>query len=139
MTTLITGVAGFIGSHVARRLLDRGDVVIGVDNFNDYYDPETRQRCGSGWAEELCIGRRRRPRRSVQFGQHDVTTVIHLAAMAGVRNSVREPTLYFENNLFASQRLIETARQHDVSNFVFADFVSLWSYPQDSIYGVGFM
>ena len=133
MKILLTGAAGFIGHHVAKRLLERGNTVVGIDNFNNYYSPQ--------WKFE----------NSIQFDQYDngqmltmdirdhdgighlmikhrFDAVIHLAAMAGVRNSVRYPRLYMQVNLTASQNLIELARLHGVNNFVFASTSSVYGH-----------
>ncbi len=133
MKILLTGAAGFIGHHVAKRLLERGDTVIGIDNFNNYYSPQ--------WKFENCI----------QFDRHEngqmlamdlrdydkisqlmiaqrFDTVIHLAAMAGVRASVLHPGVYMQVNLTASQNLIELARLHGVDNFVFASTSSVYGH-----------
>ena len=133
MKILLTGAAGFIGHHVAKRLLQRGNTVVGIDNFNNYYSPQ--------WKFENAI----------QFDQYDncelltmdirdhssigqlmikqrFDAVIHLAAMAGVRNSVRYPGLYMDVNLTASQNLIELSRLHGVDNFVFASTSSVYGH-----------
>jgi len=133
MKILLTGAAGFIGKHVAKRLLERGDFVVGIDNFNNYYSPQ--------WKFENAI----------QFDHHDngqmlrldlrdddqisqlmikqrFDAVIHLAAMAGVRASVLHPGLYMQVNLTASQNMIELARLHGVDNFVFASTSSVYGH-----------
>ena len=129
MKILLTGVAGFIGSHVAQRLLLRGDQVIGIDNFNDYYDPLQK------WNNALTLQQQPnfelmpldiRDVDAGQFSEHNFDAIIHLAAMAGVRNSVENPSLYFDVNLNGSQRLIELARQFKINNFVFASTSSTY-------------
>ena len=129
MKIFLTGAAGFIGSHVARQLLQRGDQVVGVDNFNDYYDPQQK------WHNATLLGEFENFELVVDdicnsqhecFERHNFDAVIHLAAMAGVRNSVRSPALYLNVNLTASQQLIETAREFSVSNFVFASTSSVY-------------
>ena len=133
MKILLTGAAGFIGHHVAKRLLRRGDTVYGIDNFNNYYSPK--------WKFE----------NSIQFDSHEngrmlkldlrdynkisqlmikqrFDAVIHLAAMAGVRPSVLHPGVYMQVNLTASQNLIELSRLHGVDNFVFASTSSVYGH-----------
>ena len=129
MKILLTGVAGFIGSHVAQRLLLRGDEVIGIDNFNDYYDPQQK------WNNTLALQQQSnfellpidiRNIDASNFANQNFDAVIHLAAMAGVRNSVKNPSLYFDVNLNGSQRLLELARQFEIKNFVFASTSSTY-------------
>src|SRR5688572_8998902 len=107
-TTLVTGAAGFIGSHTAEALLSRGERVIGLDNFNDYYDParkrqnatEVEASAGESGAFELVEGDvRDRSLVTSLFARHRFTSVIHLAAMAGVRASTLDPWLYYDVNL----------------------------------------
>src|SRR6186713_1106825 len=107
-TFLVTGAAGFIGSHTAIRLLERGDHVVGLDNVNDYYD-QSRKRAnleevrrvaqGSGKFTFVEDDIRNRAMVSKLFEQHAFSGVAHLAAMAGVRISVEDPWLYYETNL----------------------------------------
>jgi ABC-type dipeptide/oligopeptide/nickel transport system ATPase component len=104
----VTGAAGFIGSHAAIRLLERGDHVVGLDNFNDYYDP-ARKRANLADVQRVAqeVGTltfvegdiRDRPLLAELFQKHAFTGVAHLAAMAGVRPSVDNPWLYYECNL----------------------------------------
>ena len=112
MTILVTGAAGFIGSHLAERLLRRGDTVIGLDNFNDYYDP-ARKRANE---QRLCAYPNfRMVEADVRDRQHmlallaanDVRAVAHLAAMAGVRNAIEQPDLYVNVNLNGTQNLLD--------------------------------
>lgn len=130
-TVLLTGAAGFIGSHVAERLLSRGDRVIGLDNFNNYYDPAIKQRNAASLSERpgfsLVTGDVRDAsllRRL--FSEHRFQAVIHLAAMAGVRASVDDPELYFDVNVTGTLRLLEAARQQGKPNFIFASTSSAY-------------
>ncbi len=126
---LLTGAAGFIGSHIAQRLVSRGDIVVGVDNFNRDYDPNRK------WAnidaiktannftllpDDICDSQ------ANLFRENRFDAVVHLAAMAGIRNSVRNPALCYKINLTASLQLIELARQHNIKNFVFASTSSIY-------------
>ena len=117
-TILVTGGAGFIGSHVCEALLARGDRVVALDNFNDFYDPAIKR---GNWAEveRVAAGRATlvtgdiRDARLVNelFAQHSFTGVIHLAAMAGVRPSLKDPLHYEDVNLRGTLTLLEAARQ----------------------------
>jgi len=122
MTVLLTGAAGFIGAYVARGLLARGDSVIGIDNFNDYYDPQLkRDRVAA-----LCRGLDLRTidiadKAAVDalFAQAKITQVVHLAAQAGVRYSLEAPLAYVDANLLGFSHILEGARAQRVRHFVF--------------------
>lgn len=129
---LVTGVAGFIGSHTALQLLERGERVIGIDNFNDYYAPEQKranvaviERAGGEF--ELIAGDIRDGALIERtFAQHQPRAVAHLAAMAGVRASVEQPLLYYDVNLTGTLTLLEAARRHGRPQFVFASTSSAY-------------
>src|SRR5450432_946511 len=126
-TFLVTGAAGFIGSHTAIRLLERGDHVVGLDNVNDYYDPSRKrgnleevrriaQRRGSFTFVEDDV--RNRSMVSELFQKHSFSGVAHLAAMAGVRISVEDPWLYYDTNLTGTLNLLDAGSKHGNPNFV---------------------
>jgi UDP-glucuronate 4-epimerase len=129
-TVLITGVAGFIGSHLAERLLARGDRVVGVDNFDPFYSRALKERnlelaCRNPafvLVEADCADPAQM--RAVFARPFDV--VVHLAAKAGVRPSITDPLGYLRANVLATQVLLETAQQHDVSRFIFASSSSVY-------------
>ena len=132
---LVTGAAGFIGSHVSQALLARGDTVVGLDNLNDYYDPERKQanvaevRADPGRAARFDFVHgdiRDRELVARLFADHSFTAVVHLAAMAGVRASVEDPHLYYDVNLIGTLNLLNAARDHHVGNFVFASTSSVY-------------
>jgi UDP-glucuronate 4-epimerase len=134
-TILVTGAAGFIGSHTAEALLQRGDRVVGLDNLNDYYDP-ARKRANleelaalPGAAERFRFThgdvRDRALVRSL-YAEHGFTAVAHLAAMAGVRVSVDDPWLYYDVNLTGTLNLLDAAREHGNPNFVLASTSSAY-------------
>ncbi len=128
---LITGGAGFIGSHVTRRLLERGDRVTALDDFNDFYDPALKRanvRLLSGREEWRLIEGDIRDAELVDrtFAAGRFDGVIHLAARAGVRPSLKEPILYEEVNCIGTLRLLEAARRHGPANFVFASSSSVY-------------
>lgn len=132
MTILVTGAAGFIGSHLAERLCCRGDDIVGLDNFNDYYDP-ARKRANEKRLNEYPNFRmieadvRDRERIAAILADHAITRVAHLAAMAGVRNAVTHPDLYVNVNLNGTQNLLDAARATGkVENFVFASTSSVY-------------
>jgi UDP-glucuronate 4-epimerase len=132
---LVTGVAGFIGSHTAIRLLERGDHVVGLDNFNDYYDPsrkrtnleDIRAAAKSSGTFTFVEGDvRDRTLLSQLFEAHPLSGVAHLAAMAGVRSSVEDPWLYYECNLTGTLNLLDAAHRFNNPNFVFASTSSAY-------------
>ncbi len=131
MTTLVTGAAGFIGSHLARALLQQGEPVVGIDNFNDYYDPAVKRanarRLANFPAFTLVEGDiRDRAALGALFAAHPVRRVAHLAAMAGVRESVRQPHLYLDVNLTGTLNLLDAAQGAGVEVFVLASTSSVY-------------
>jgi UDP-glucuronate 4-epimerase len=128
---LVTGGAGFIGSHVTRRLLGRGDRVTVLDDFNDFYDPAIKRANAADFAGRddfrLVEGDIRDAGLVDRlFAEGGFTAVIHLAARAGVRPSLREPILYEDVNCIGTLRLLEAARRHGPQNFVFASSSSVY-------------
>ncbi len=117
MSILVTGAAGFIGFHVSRALLDRGETVIGVDNLNDYYDPALkRARLGQLDGREGFNFQRtdiadRAAMAALAEDNASVTRVIHLAAQAGVRYSLINPYAYAETNFLGQLVMLETCRR----------------------------
>jgi UDP-glucuronate 4-epimerase len=131
MKILVTGGAGFIGSHLVDALLARGDEVVCVDNFNDYYSPERKrknlEKATASPAFHLYeVDVRDFAALARVFAVEEPQKVLHLAAMAGVRNSVREPLLYEEVNVRGTLNLLEVAAQHGVANFVLASTSSVY-------------
>ena len=131
MNILITGAAGFIGSALALRLLQRGDRVLGLDNLNDYYDVSLKEArlarlsaCSGFEFEKADIADRERMARL--FAQRRVDAVMHLAAQAGVRYSIENPGAYVDANLVGFANVIEGARRSEVGHFVFASSSSVY-------------
>lgn len=131
-TILVTGAAGFIGSSTAEALLRRGDRVVGLDNFNDYYDPARKR---ANVAELEALGGdfavvegdiRDRELLDALFAREKFDAVVHLAAMAGVRASVAEPWLYYEVNLTGTLNLLDASARHGKPNFVLASTSSAY-------------
>ena len=135
MHVLVTGGAGFIGSHLTRRLLARGDRVTVLDDFNDFYDPARKREN----VAELLASLDDRPRyRLVEgdirdaplvdglFAAGRFDAVVHLAARAGVRPSLSEPILYEDVNCIGTLRLLEAARRHGPGIFLFGSSSSVY-------------
>ncbi len=131
MNVLVTGAAGFIGSHLAKTLLKRGDTVVGVDNFNDYYSP-ARKRANVAqlipWDRFSIVEADIRDRQLMLnlFSERQFDAVAHLAAMAGVRYAVQRPELYAEVNVSGTVNMLDGARLNSVENFVFASTSSAY-------------
>ena len=132
MRVIVTGAAGFIGSHLCEALLARGDEVVGVDNFNDYYDPEfKRKNIKTALSDEnfhlFETDIRSRDKIGALFQNFRPDAVVHLAAMAGVRRSVEQPHLYWDVNINGSQSIYDAARAvNSVKNVVFASTSSVY-------------
>jgi UDP-glucuronate 4-epimerase len=130
-TILITGAAGFIGFHVARRLLAEGRQVLGLDNLNNYYDPALK-----GARLDVLLGHPQfgfvkmdlADRRSIGelFAKHRFPTVVHLAAQAGVRYSIEHQHSYADANLEGFLNVLEGCRRHDCRHLVYASSSSVY-------------
>lgn len=135
---LVTGGAGFIGSHLVQALLLQGNRVVVIDNFNDYYDPMFKKDNVNeimNFIEDHKLDKRnfllyegdirdKELLRRVFSGSLDM--VVHLAAMAGVRYSIENPELYYDVNINGTLRLLESCRQNNVKKFVFASSSSVY-------------
>ena len=131
MKLLVTGSAGFIGSALCIRLLERGDVVIGVDNHNDYYDPRLKEA-----RLERHINHRNYTHLRVDisdsiavdefFAAHKPQRVVNLAAQAGVRFSVDNPLVYIKSNIVGFANILEGCRHHGVDHLVYASSSSVY-------------
>jgi UDP-glucuronate 4-epimerase len=136
MKVLVTGNAGFIGFHVARRLLERGDAVIGFDSVNDYYDPALKEArlkilgetAAKSTGDYHFIRANLADRAAVAtcFAEHNFDRVIHLAAQAGVRHSLTNPHAYVESNLIAFTNVLEACRHQQVPHLTYASTSSVY-------------
>jgi UDP-glucuronate 4-epimerase len=134
MTIVVTGAAGFIGSHLCERLLGRGHRVVGVDNFDPFYDPALKRRnlaAASAHPSFTLVQADIRDSAAVQAalgeaGAGEPEAIVHLAARAGVRPSIEEPELYTEVNLLGTMSMLEVARRLGVRRFVFGSSSSVY-------------
>ena len=135
MTVLVTGAAGFIGFHTARRLLADGETVVGIDNFNAYYDTELKESRWSILAESDRFQGERlniadRAELEAFFNNIKPTRVVHLAAQAGVRHGVDHPHEYADANLVGMLNVLEGCRQCQVEHLVYASTSSVYGANQ---------
>ncbi|MCH8500050.1 MAG: NAD-dependent epimerase [Marinobacter sp.] len=131
MKILVTGTAGFIGFHLAQRLLARGDEVIGVDNLNDYYDVSLKEARLAQLTPHPAFTEARidiadRSAMEALFAEHKPERVVHLAAQAGVRYSLENPHAYVEANLVGFMNILEGCRHHGVKHLVYASSSSVY-------------
>ena len=131
MKILVTGAAGFIGSALSLRLLERGDTVIGIDNHNDYYDPTIKEARLARHAEHpsythLRIDLAIRDAVEEAFAAHKPDRVVNLAAQAGVRYSIENPLAYVESNIVGFAHILEGCRHHGVEHLVYASSSSVY-------------
>ncbi len=136
---LVTGGAGFIGSHLCEKLLIEGNIVIIIDNFNDFYDPHIKRKNieeikntmkKNGIEEDKLIlfegDFRNTEFLDEVFNSNEVDTVVHLAAMAGVRPSIENPQLYYDVNITGTLNILEQCRMKNIKKFVFASSSSVY-------------
>ncbi|MEA3226441.1 MAG: GDP-mannose 4,6-dehydratase [Planctomycetota bacterium] len=130
MRVLVTGVAGFIGSHLCERLLDDGSSVIGVDNFDDFYDPQIKRQnigdCLKNDRFQLIKADIRDSAAMTEAVGPGVEIIVHLAAKAGVRPSIAQPLLYTDVNINGTMVLLELAKKQKVDKFIFASSSSVY-------------
>jgi UDP-glucuronate 4-epimerase len=128
---LVTGAAGFIGFHVARRLLERGDTVVGLDNLSDYYDVSLKEaRLGQlegrpGWSF-VRLDLADRQGMEALFGGEEFDRVVHMAAQAGVRYSLENPHSYVDSNVVGFLHVLEGCRHAGVGHLVYASSSSVY-------------
>ncbi len=129
MKILVTGVAGFIGMHVAQALLARGDRVVGIDNLNDYYSVELKRARLARLGGDVAF-------HQVDFADHaaldsaigseDFDRIVHLGAQAGVRYSIDNPRAYVQSNLVGHVNILELARTRSIAHLVYASSSSVY-------------
>ncbi len=131
MKILVTGSAGFIGSALSIKLLDRGDIVIGVDNHNDYYDPalkESRLSRHINHQNYIHINMDIEDQKAVEelFKEHQFDSVVNLAAQTGVRYSIENPFKYVKTNMVGFGHILEGCRYGNVAHLVYASSSSVY-------------
>jgi len=136
MKVLVTGAAGFIGSATAKRLLDRKNEVVGLDNLNDYYDVSLKQARLAGLQSEprfrfARLDLANREAIASLFAQEKFERVVHLGAQAGVRYSLKDPDSYIQSNIVGTMNILEGCRRHALEHLVYAS--------SSSVYGAGTM
>ena len=131
MTILVTGAAGFVGSALSIRLLDRGDKVLGIDNHSDYYDPDLKE---ARLARHINHENYTHIRMDIEdgkavealFKEHQFDRVVNLAAQAGVRYSLENPLAYINTNMVGFGHILEGCRHNNVSHLVYASSSSVY-------------
>ena len=131
MKILVTGTAGFIGSHLAQRLLERGDEVVGIDNLNDYYDVTLKQARLARFSDHprythITADLADRAAIDAAFATHKPQRVVNLAAQAGVRYAAQNPHVYVSSNVTGFLHVLEGCRHHGVEHLVFASTSSVY-------------
>ncbi len=131
MKVLVTGTAGFIGSHVAIRLLERGDEVIGIDNLSDYYDVNLKKARLARFSDHphythIHADLADRAAIEAAFATHKPQRVVNLAAQAGVRYAAENPHVYVDTNVVGFLHILEGCRHHNVEHLVFASTSSVY-------------
>jgi UDP-glucuronate 4-epimerase len=129
MRILVTGGAGFIGSHLVEKLLAGGDEVSIIDDFNDYYDPQIKRQNIAAVAKGIVVHEadlRDAAAVTKLLRAERFDTIIHLAARAGVRPSIAQPQLYYDTNVAGTLHLLEGARTAAVERFIFASSSSVY-------------
>jgi len=129
MRILVTGGAGFIGSHLVEKLLAASHDVVVLDDFNDFYDPQIKHKNIAGFARDVTVYHvDLRDSESVRnlFHREKVDVITHLAARAGVRPSIQYPRLYYDTNVTGTLHLLEAARVTGIERFIFASSSSVY-------------
>jgi len=131
MKILVTGAAGFIGFFTAKRLLERGETVVGLDNFNDYYEVSLKEARAAvlDKFDEFTMRRIDLADRNAMeslFADEKFDKVVHLGAQAGVRYSIENPHSYIDSNIVGTLHILEGCRHHDVEHLVFASSSSVY-------------
>ncbi len=130
-SVLVTGGAGFIGSHLCERLLSRGDSVVCLDNFDPYYSPEVKRRNIQASLKDNHFHLaecdiRDKGKLAALFSSRNFDVVVHLAARAGVRPSIKDPHIYQDVNIGGTINLLEMCREHGIKRFIFGSSSSVY-------------
>jgi UDP-glucuronate 4-epimerase len=144
MKILVTGAAGFIGFHVAKELLARGDTVVGIDNINDYYDVKLKEGRLNSLAEQPLSGNftfikldlADRSKMDSLFNASKFDKVVHLGAQAGVRYSIENPHAYVDSNLIGFMNILEGCRHNKVKHLVYASSSSVYGSNESTPFSV---
>lgn len=130
MKILITGVAGFIGSHLAKKLIAQDHDIIGIDNINDYYDPQLKEdrlkSIGNKNFTFYKVDLENSQKLKEIFEKHYPSVVVNLAAQAGVRYSLENPSAYIDSNIVGFMNILECARHYQVDNLIYASSSSVY-------------
>jgi UDP-glucuronate 4-epimerase len=129
MRILVTGGAGFIGSHLVEKLLADGHSVAILDDFNDFYDPQIKRANIAAVEKKIVVhdvDLRDGAKVADLFGKEKFDAIFHLAARAGVRPSIQQPQLYYDTNVAGTLHLLEAARANGVARFIFASSSSVY-------------
>ena len=131
MKVLVTGAAGFIGSFTSKQLLERGDIVVGIDNFNDYYDvslKEAREAMLTPFDNFSMVRADISDRCAMEklFAEEGFDKVVHLAAQAGVRYSIESPHSYIQSNIVGTMNVLEGCRHNNIKHLVYASSSSVY-------------
>lgn len=136
---IVTGAAGFIGSHVCIKLLDAGHEIIGIDNINSYYNPELKLN-RLDWIKKndqqnkfhfIKANLERNSEIDQIFQENKISAVINLAAQAGVRHSLIKPKDFINSNVLGFYNLIESVKKHNIENFIYASSSSVYGDSED--------
>lgn len=142
MKVLVTGAAGFIGAHCVLRLMRDGHSVVGLDNFNSYYDPQLKHdrvqwvREQAGDFQLATVDLADASAIEALFVRERPQVVIHLAAQAGVRYSLDNPRAYLDSNLDGFLNILESCRHHPVEHLIYASSSSVYGANQHTPYSV---
>lgn len=140
MKVLLTGCAGFIGFHTSKKLLERGDTVIGFDNVNEYYDPTLKQERLKMLQEMPGFTFIKGDLKSMsdldkafkQLGSGENTRVCHLAAQAGVRHSIENPDIFISDNIQGTNNVLELVKKNNVGGFIYASTSAVYGDNKES-------
>lgn len=130
-TTLVTGGAGFIGSHLIERLLSRSNCIVCIDNFDPYYSPQVKKNNIKNFLHNslfklaVCDIRNKDDLEKI-FLAHEINRIVHLAARGGVRPSINDPLLYQDINIRGTLNLLELSKEYGIKNFIFTSSSSVY-------------